>query len=80
MTIYDVTPDQIGRMKKKLADTHGTVLSETGPDAYLISGHGIVAEAKYTGETQTLEVHLTHHPFYVSEEMVEDGIEKALNS
>jgi hypothetical protein len=69
------TLDQVKNLQSELA-SHGTSCSQDATGKYLISGHGISANATYDGNV--LSVNILHKPFYVSIDMIQNGIKDAL--
>ena len=79
-TIKPIDADQIASLCMKLAQS-GTQLTG-GPVDYTIDNlqHGIKATAAYDVAAGALTVTIIHKPFYVSEGMIQSGIEEAMKS
>jgi hypothetical protein len=77
-TITPITQKQIDDLSSKLSSPGNNVgINKTAPNDYIITGHGVTAEATYNG-TDTLTVNVKHKPFLIPESMIENGIKEAL--
>lgn len=76
--IQPIDADQIASLCTKLAQS-GTTLTG-GPVDYSIDNpqHGIKATAAYDVADGSLTVTVTHKPFYITEGMIQSGIEEAI--
>jgi len=72
-----ITSDQLDSLKSALAQ-HDTTISPQGAGTYIITGHGIVANAIFDLVDESLTVTVIKKPFYVSEGAIQSGIEGAL--
>lgn len=78
----EVSRDDINKIVAGLT-ANGASFTETSPNNFTISGHGIIATAIYAGEIDpTVKAELTvtvvKKPFFVTEVEIENGIENTL--
>lgn len=74
MQITGVTQDQFNKLRAQLSSQ----AQFTGTTDGTISGHGVTANYQYDGAVGTLSVEIIHHPFYISESMIESQLRAAL--
>lgn len=74
MQITGVTEAAFDKLRTQL----GTQAEVTGTTQGTISGHGVTANYQYDSADQTLSVDVIHHPFYISESMIESQLRAAL--
>jgi hypothetical protein len=74
-----VTPAEIETLIQELR-ANNTTVTKTGGNSFVISGHGITAQAAYDEPKQTLTVTVTHKPFFVSDDLIESGIRDAIGA
>ena len=73
--ISPITQTQIDSLVLNLKD-HGSIVQSDPTEGYQISGHGIQAMAKFDGSS--LIVVVIHKPFFVSMDMIENGLKSSL--
>ena len=76
MFTIPATQDQVGNLIAKL-QTHNSTVSNPSPNQYVISGHGIYATASFDGTI--LSVSVSKKPFFVSMDMIENGLKSNLS-
>jgi hypothetical protein len=74
MQITDVTQAAFDKLHAQLS----TQAEVTGTTDGTITGHGVTANYQYDSTGQTLSVEVIHHPFYISESMIESQLRQAL--
>jgi hypothetical protein len=72
---FQATPQQVTALLNELKAS-GTQISQESASEFLMEGHHIKANVTYSDPTLTVTV--LSKPFYVSEDMISDGINKAL--
>jgi|GEM_PF-4961733 len=77
MQFENVSPQQFQELKQKLTTTHQASID--GTNAGQIMGHGVVANYAYSAATQTLDVSVQHHPFFIPESSIYHQLDNALN-
>lgn len=74
MQITGVTQDQFNKLRAQISRQ----AQVTGTTDGTITGHGVTANYHYDGADQMLSVEISHHPFYISESMIESQLRAAL--
>ena len=73
-----VTPEEIATIMQKLISEGNTVTQVEPAVSFAFSGHGVQATAVFDPPTGNLTITIQHKPFYVTEAMIENGINDAL--
>lgn len=71
---FSVTKDKVNSVLKSLSEMNGVTLTGTGP--WTISGDGVVANVSYL--EPTLDVKIVKKPFFISNDTIENEINKVI--
>ena len=71
------TPAQLALLETKL-QANGETLTTNAPNKYTITGHHVNATANYDPASQVLTVTIVSKPFYIREDQIQQGLQKAL--
>jgi hypothetical protein len=72
-----VTPAQLALLETKL-QANGETLTTNAPNKYTITGHHVNATAVYDPPSQVLTVTIVSKPFYISDNQIQQGLQKAV--
>lgn len=78
LTFTGISQQQVDNLVAQLR-AHQTTVTSAG-DNFTIDGHGVHSTAVYDPQAQTLTVTVVHKPFFVSESMIQTGIQDALKA
>ncbi len=78
MEIHPVAETQIQPLCSVLRE-HGAIVVQIEKNKFHIEGHGISSNAVYNPEKQQLIIEVLQKPFYVSKNMIVDGLRDELN-
>jgi hypothetical protein len=77
LTYQNITQEKVNELCAMLL-AHGSQVQNQGNGINVISGHGIKAIALYVAATETLTITVSSKPFFISESVIESGINEAL--
>lgn len=78
MIISNVSQATFDKLRFQLIDTHQADV--TGTTEGVIGGHGVIAAYKFDAAAQTLQVDVTHHPFFILVSEIEARLQAAVLS
>jgi hypothetical protein len=81
ITITEVTPAGMALLMNKLAAENGArVIQDPNTGGVNIDDDQVKALAMYDKASQTLTLQINSHPFWITPDMIRDGIQKILDT